>query len=213
MTGSSPKMRSVRNGEATAASLGLHILRETPPPAGATAAALVKGRPLMAFKTGTSYGVRDAVAAGVVGRYAIVVWTGRADGGAGGGLTGRDAALPTLFDVADLLDAPAAAPRPIAPKAAPQALETLRQVTEGPRMIFPPDGATVRVEAFGPASRGLVLAAGGEDLAWYVDGAPLPHDPVSGRTVWKPKGPGFYRLSVVDAQRRRATTKVRIMGG
>ena len=36
----------------------------------------------MAFKTGTSYGFRDAVAVGVVGGYAIVVWTGRADGGA-----------------------------------------------------------------------------------------------------------------------------------
>ncbi len=191
----------------------LDILRETPPPAGVTAAPLVKGRPLMAFKTGTSYGFRDAVAAGVVGRYAIVVWTGRADGGARGGLTGRDAALPLLFDVSDLLDAPPAAPRPIAPKAAPQALETLNHAVEGPRLIFPPDGATVRVEAFGPASRGLVLAAGGEDLSWYVDGAPLAAEPVSGRVVWKPKGPGFYRLTVVDAQGRRAAAKVRIRGG
>jgi penicillin-binding protein 1C len=60
------------------------------------------GGPAMAFKTGTSYGFRDAVAAGVVGGYAIIVWTGRADGGARGGLTGRDAALPLLFDVADV---------------------------------------------------------------------------------------------------------------
>lgn len=197
----------------TAAQQVLDILRETPPPAGATAAPLVRGRPLMAFKTGTSYGFRDAVAAGVVGRYAIVVWTGRADGGARGGLTGRDAALPLLFDVSDLLDAPAAAPRPIAPKAAPQALETLNHATEGPRLIFPPDGATVRVEAFGPASRGLVLAAGGDDLSWYVDGAPLAPEPVSGRVIWKPKGAGFYKLMVVDAQGRRATAKVRIKGG
>ena len=184
-----------------------------PAHAGATSAALVRGRPLMAFKTGTSYGFRDAVAAGVVGRYAIVVWTGRADGGARGGLTGRDAALPLLFDVADLLDAPAAAPRPIAPKGAPQALETLQQVAEGPRMIFPPDGATVRVEGFGPGARGLVLAAGGEDLSWYVEGRPLPRDPVSGRAVWKPAGPGFYRLTVVDAQGRKAQARVRIKGG
>ncbi|WP_332765020.1 penicillin-binding protein 1C [Phenylobacterium sp.] len=196
-----------------AAAQVLDILRETPPPAGSTPVALTRDRPVMAFKTGTSYGFRDAVAAGIVGRYVIVVWTGRADGGARGGLTGRDAALPLLFDVADQLDAPASAPRPIAPRAAPQALERLEQADQGPRLIFPPDGSTVQVEAFGPDARGLVLAAGGEDLAWYVEGAPLATDPVSGRTVWRPKGPGFYRLTVVDTQGRKASARVRVKGG
>ncbi len=190
----------------------MDILRETPPPAGVTAAALVKGRPMMAYKTGTSYGFRDAVAAGVVGRYVVIVWTGRADGGARGGLTGRNAALPLLFDAADLIDAPAAAPRPLAPKSAPAALARLEQAGEGPRLIFPPDGATVQVEAFGPTSRGLVLAAGGESLSWYVAGIPLPPDPVSGRIVWRPATPGFYRLSVVDGQGRRAHARVRVKG-
>ncbi|HPA37144.1 MAG TPA: penicillin-binding protein 1C [Phenylobacterium sp.] len=188
----------------------LDILRETPPPAGVTAAPLTKGRPLMAFKTGTSYGFRDAVAAGVVGGYAIVVWTGRADGGARGGLTGRDAALPLLFDVADLLDAPPSAPRPIAPRAAPEALKRLDPTADGPRLIFPPDGATVQVEAFGRKARGLALAAGGEDLSWYVNGEPIDRDPVSGRAIWRPDSPGFYKLSVVDAQGRKAQAKVRI---
>jgi penicillin-binding protein 1C len=194
----------------TAAAQVLAILRETPPPAGATATALVRGRPVMAFKTGTSYGFRDAVAAGVVGRYVVIVWTGRADGGARGGLTGRDAALPLLFDVADLLDTPAAAPAPLAPRAAPQALAKLEPTSAGPRLIFPPDGSTVRVEAFGPRSRGLVLAAGGEGLSWYVGGAPLAPDPVSGRVVWRPASAGFYQLTVVDADGRRARARVRV---
>ncbi len=188
----------------------LDILREAPAPRGRAPSALTRGGPAMAFKTGTSYGFRDAVAAGVVGGYAIIVWTGRADGGARGGLTGRDAALPLLFDVADVVGAPAAAPRPIAPKLAPEALQTLRAQTEGPRLIFPPDGAAVQVEALGPGSRGLVLAAGGEDLTWYVAGTPLAADPVSGRVVWRPGAPGFYRLSVVDGQGRKASARVRI---
>jgi penicillin-binding protein 1C len=191
----------------------LDILREAPAPRGRAPSALTLGGPAMAFKTGTSYGFRDAVAAGVVGGYAIIVWTGRADGGARGGLTGRDAALPLLFDVADVVGAPTAAPRPIAPKAAPQALQTLRAQSEGPRLIFPPDGAAVQVEALGPRSRGLVLAAGGDDLTWYVAGTPLAADPVSGRVVWRPSAPGFYKLSVVDGQGRRATARVRIKAG
>lgn len=189
----------------------LDILREAPGPRGRAPSALTRGGPAMAFKTGTSYGFRDAVAAGVVGGHAILVWTGRADGGARGGLTGRDAALPLLFDVADLVGAPPTAPRPIAPKSAPGALQRLQTVAdEGPRLIFPPDGATVQVEGLGQGSRGLVLAAGGENLSWYVNGAPLSQDAVSGKPVWRPPAAGFYRLRVVDAQGRAASARVRI---
>ena len=190
----------------------LDILREAPAPKGRAPSALTRGGPSMAFKTGTSYGFRDAVAAGVVGGYAILVWTGRADGGARGGLTGRDAALPLLFDVADAVGAPTSAPRPIAPKSAPQALQKLQAENAGPRLIFPPDGASVQVDALGAKSRGLVLAAEGEGLTWYVEGRPLDPDPVSGRAIWKPAAPGFYKLSVVDAQGRRAQARVRIKG-
>jgi penicillin-binding protein 1C len=193
-----------------AAAQVLDILREAPAPRGRAPSALTKGGPAMAFKTGTSYGFRDAVAAGVVGGYAIIVWTGRADGGARGGLTGRDAALPLLFDVADVVGAPTIAPRPIAPKAAPGALQRLQQANEGPRLIFPPDGATVQVDSVGGGSRGLVMAAGGENLTWYVAGQPLPTDPVSGKVIWRPRAPGFYKLRVVDDQGRAASARVRI---
>ncbi|WP_413816538.1 penicillin-binding protein 1C [Phenylobacterium sp.] len=205
--------RGRRLVDAKAAEQVLDILRETPPPQGFSPAALTRGRPAMAYKTGTSYGFRDALAAGVIGGHVVIVWTGRADGGARGGLTGRDAALPLLFDVADRLHAPPAAPRPIAPSSAPRALTELKPATEGPRLIFPPDGAQVQVEAFGPGSRGLALAAGGEGLSWYVDGVPLAPDPVSGRTIWRPKGPGFYRVTVVDAEGRSAQARVRVRGG
>ncbi|WP_293677892.1 penicillin-binding protein 1C [uncultured Phenylobacterium sp.] len=196
-----------------AAAQVMDILRETPPPAGASPAALLRDRPVMAFKTGTSYGFRDALAAGVVGGYVIVVWTGRPDGGARGGVTGRDAALPLLFDVADLLSTSSAAPRPIAPRSAPPALRQLVPDDRGPQLIFPPDGSTVQVEGFGPAARGLSLAAGGDALAWYVDGAPLSPEPVSGRVIWRPGSPGFYKVMVVDAEGRKAQARVRVTAG
>jgi len=57
------------------------------------------------------------------------------------------------------------------------------------------------------------LAAEGEGLTWYVEGTPLGPDPVSGRAIWKPTAPGFYRLTVVDAEGRKAAARVRIRGG
>jgi len=190
----------------------LDILRDGPPPKGRAPNALTRIAP-MAFKTGTSYGFRDAVAVGVVGGYVIAVWTGRADGGARPDLTGRDAALPLLFDVADQVGAAARAPPPIAPKSAPPALRSLDRPGAGPRLIFPPDGATVVADGFGAAGRGFVLAAGGKGLAWYVDGAPVPADPVSGKPIWRPPGPGFYRVSVVDADGKSVESRVRVTGG
>ncbi|HVM98856.1 MAG TPA: penicillin-binding protein 1C, partial [Caulobacteraceae bacterium] len=197
---------------ATSARTILDILRDGPPPRGRAPDALTRTEP-MAFKTGTSYGFRDAVAVGVAGGYVIGVWTGRADGGARPDMTGRDAALPLLFDVADQVGGAVRAPPPIAPKAAPPGLRTLDRTGGGPRLIFPPDGSTVVADAFGPAGRGFVLAAGGHELSWYVDGAPVSLDPVSGKPLWRPPGPGFYRVSVVDGAGRAANAHVRVTGG
>ncbi len=187
----------------------VEILRETPPPVGRAPGALTRTTPV-AYKTGTSYGFRDAVAVGIAGPYVIAVWSGRPDGGARGGLTGRDVAAPLLFDVVEALNAPAAAPRPLAPRRAPRALAELDAPDTGPRLIFPPNGAVVAVDALGEGSRGLVLAARGEDLRWYAEGAPLDPDPVTGRVIWRPAAPGFHTLAVVDAAGREARAKVRI---
>ena len=202
-TTAAPGVRLVR---AETAQQVIDILRETPPPAGRTPGALTAHGPRIAYKTGTSYGFRDALAAGAGGGWVVVVWTGRADGGARGGLTGRDAAAPLLFDVFDVLDAPAETPPPIAPRQAPDALRTLNPTDLGPALIFPPDGASVEAQG----ARGLVLAARGEGLSWYVDGRPLAADPLQNAPVWRPSGPGFYEISVVDAQGRTARAHVRV---
>ncbi len=200
----------VRLMSANSAEQVLDILREAPPPVGRAPFTLVRGTATMAFKTGTSYGFRDALAVGVVGGYVIAVWTGRADGGARPGLTGHAAALPLLFDAADQLATRDTLPDAMAPRAAPRALRRFDQDSDGPHLIFPPDGSKLIAPGFGPGSPGLVLAADGRDLSWYVGGAPVRTDPVSGQAIWRPATPGFYRVAVVDGQGRRIESNVRV---
>ena len=57
----------------------------------------------IAWKTGTSHGFRDAWTAGLIGKYAIVVWFGNFDGEGNPAFIGRDLAAPLFFRVADAL--------------------------------------------------------------------------------------------------------------
>ncbi len=57
----------------------------------------------IAWKTGTSFGFRDAWAIGVTADYTVGVWVGNADGEGRPGLIGIEAAAPVLFDVFELL--------------------------------------------------------------------------------------------------------------
>ncbi len=57
----------------------------------------------IAWKTGTSFGYRDAWAIGVTPDYVIAVWVGNADGEGRDGLVGGLVAAPILFDLYDLL--------------------------------------------------------------------------------------------------------------
>jgi penicillin-binding protein 1C len=57
----------------------------------------------IAWKTGTSFGFRDAWAIGVNSKYVVGVWVGNADGEGRPGLVGVKSAAPVLFDVFDRL--------------------------------------------------------------------------------------------------------------
>ncbi|WP_294558730.1 penicillin-binding protein 1C [uncultured Bacteroides sp.] len=59
----------------------------------------------IAWKTGTSYGFRDAWAVGVTPRYAVGVWVGNATGEGKPGLVGAQTAGPVLFDIFNYLPA------------------------------------------------------------------------------------------------------------
>ncbi len=57
----------------------------------------------IAWKTGTSFGFRDAWAIGINTNYVVGVWVGNADGEGRPGLTGINVAAPILFDAFDIL--------------------------------------------------------------------------------------------------------------
>jgi penicillin-binding protein 1C len=57
----------------------------------------------VAWKTGTSFGFKDAWAIGLTNRYVIGVWVGNSDGEGRPGLTGVSSAAPIMFDVASVL--------------------------------------------------------------------------------------------------------------
>ena len=58
----------------------------------------------LAWKTGTSFGYRDAWAIGTTKDYVVGVWVGNADGEGRPGLVGVQTAAPILFDVFDVKD-------------------------------------------------------------------------------------------------------------
>ena len=190
----------------------LTILKGTPAPEGRMPSLLTSKAPEIAYKTGTSYGFRDAWAAGVSGNYLVIVWIGRADGGARSGQTGRSDALPLLFSLFDdALTHDANASRIVKDERTDQKGRTrLSGRKTGPQILFPPAKSTLLAEDFGERSHGFVLAGQGDGpLAWFVDGNPVPRD-AGGLPVWKPQGPGFYSVSVVDKNGKQAVVATRI---
>jgi len=205
---------------AESASEILDILRKAPTPAGRIPGSLTAHAPQIAFKTGTSYGFRDAWAAGVSGQHAIIVWVGRADGAPRPGATGHETALPVLFEVADraahhLQDEGEATLRLTSEKRlrSQGAMKSLEQVG-APQILFPPSESELWAGPVnGRAPRGFVLAGRGEgQLSWYIDGKPCDTDD-AGAPVWAPTQEGFYTVTAVDSKGRSSRVRVRVRTG
>jgi penicillin-binding protein 1C len=79
------------------------MLEANPRPGYASDTFDTSGKPRVAWKTGTSYGFRDAWAIGATRRYTIGVWIGRPDGTPMPGQYGAVTALPLLFQAVDSL--------------------------------------------------------------------------------------------------------------
>jgi penicillin-binding protein 1C len=205
------------------------ILAGAPPPPGMAPAEVRRGRHL-SFKTGTSFGYRDAWAVGYDRDVTIAVWVGRPDGTPVPGRSGRLTAAPVMFKIADLLQGAALSAIPAPPpegaliaarRDLPPGLQHLAAEPRdagrkgdpgGPQILYPPDGSVV---AWAGQELPLEAAGGSGQLRWLADDRPLPLGNPGGkprRTLfWRPGGLGFIRLTVIDGRGRSARATVRLV--
>jgi penicillin-binding protein 1C len=199
------------------------VLLGSPPPENG-----VPGR--IAFKTGTSYGYRDAWSVGFDGKRTIGVWIGRPDGAPVPGLVGRSAAAPILFDAFARIGG-ASAPLPHPPSGVVFASNAklppplrhfqpgrLAGATAAPplRIMFPPDGARLDLTTTDgkPDPVALKVTGAVSPLTVLVNGVPVPGEGGrlggSSALFFNPSGPGFSRVTVMDASGAAASVVVRV---
>lgn len=197
------------------------VLSGVMPPLGA-------GQRGIAYKTGTSYGYRDAWSVGFDGNYVLGVWVGRPDNGAVPGLTGFGSAAPILFEgfaksgvaITPLPPAPAGAARiaqaqlPISQRrfsVTSSGLVTASTREPAPQIVYPPEGARVDLGAKADGEimpLALKLQGGRAPFRWLANGKPLPETSRRRVNQWLPDGGGFSTLTVIDAAGRAASVRV-----
>jgi penicillin-binding protein 1C len=196
------------------------VLIGTPPPENASG-----GR--IAFKTGTSYGYRDAWAVGFDGKRTIGVWAGHPDGAPAPGLAGRVTAAPILFDAFARLGQQFE-PLPPAPKGVliastaklpPPLQRFASREAAGEAMapkvhiVFPPDGASLELSAAkgaAPDPIAIKITGGTPPLNVLLNGMPIPAKRSARTLFFEPDGPGFVRLTVTDATGAADSVVVRL---
>ncbi|MFZ1346278.1 MAG: penicillin-binding protein 1C [Tabrizicola sp.] len=175
----------------------------------------------LAYKTGTSYGHRDAWAIGFDGKHVIGIWMGRADGTPVPGAFGADVAAPVLFQAFNRLKGKLD-PQPPAPASTllvanaglPQPLQRFRSRSavfeadaDAPAVAFPPDGAEVELLAQGLKVK---VAGGTAPFTWLADGVPVVVASDAREAMLAMPGAGFVTLSVIDAEGRSDRVQVRV---
>ncbi len=159
----------------------------------------------VAYKTGTSYGHRDAWALGWDGQFVAGVWIGRPDGTPVPGAFGGSDAAPILFQV---LARARVTPVPLPPPPPETLLVSRAQLPItlqrfGPRekalalqVTFPPDGARLAFEAGGIP---IKVRGGVPPYSLLVDGAVSASGLRRAEFLAPVNGLGFSTLSVIDA--------------
>ncbi|MGV1871468.1 penicillin-binding protein 1C [Agrobacterium rosae] len=181
----------------------------------------------IAYKTGTSYGYRDAWSVGFDGRYVIGVWAGRADNGSVPGLAGYVSAAPILFE-AFSKSGVSITPFPPPPSGTTRlaygdlpanqrrfsvtstGLLSTNHREASPQIVYPPEGA--RIELTGQSGEVsplvLKLQGGRAPFHWLANGKPLPEPSRRRSSEWLPEGQGFSTLTVIDADGRASSVRI-----
>lgn len=190
------------------------ILAGLAPPPGAAAFGL-------AYKTGTSYGHRDAWAIGFDGQHVIGVWLGRADGTPVPGAFGGELAAPLLFEAFGHLK-PAATPLHPPPPSTlivgaaelPQPLRRFQprgaafdDDPSAPDLIFPPNNSVLETDS-GPVT--VKLRGGVGPFSLLADGVPVLTGQRHREFEIPNPGRGYSALVVVDAHGASDRVSVRI---
>lgn len=197
------------------------ILIGAPPPDNGPA-----GR--IAFKTGTSFGFRDAFAIGFDRRHAIGVWVGRADNVPVPGLVGRKSAAPVLFEAFQRIGLqPGLPPRPpgvIVARTAdlPPPLRHLRSdipktvlaaSRQALEIAFPPDGAKLDAASLMDGESPVLtlkLQGGAPPFTLLVNGMPAG-DGHNRRTIpLTAPGRGFTEIAVIDRAGETRRVQIRL---
>ena len=187
------------------------ILRQAPTPDGHVPGWLSDTAPIIAYKTGTSYGFRDAWAAGYTPEWTIVVWVGRPDGTPRDGITGRIAAAPILFEAMTALPRELDNSPFLADSEAPKGLKSVADYSDvAPQILFPPHKAELLSAEFGDQARGFTFSARAQngDVRFYVNEKLIPDQ--KGTTIWRPETPGFYRVVAVDQKGRESVSRISV---
>jgi len=197
------------------------ILRGVKAPSGLLAENYHKKSRNISYKTGTSYGFRDAWAIGYTREHTVGVWIGKADGTPNPGLFGANTAAPVLFSLFDRLG-----PSTPAHNARPQNLPQHRladlspalqrfgrlqnrkewvQNSPPPEIIFPINDSLVEISEINNA---LVFQANGgkRPYQWVINGTPMKVNRWSKNIHWQAEGPGFNEVTVIDALGRRSSS-------
>lgn len=185
------------------------ILRKTQAPDG-----FMNTHQHIAYKTGTSYGYRDAWTIGYTKEYTVAVWVGKPDNSIQLKQTGRTTAAPLAFEILSMVDA-------LVPqdhwqwssnylgKLAPEGLQYFdreKQKNEAKlKFIYPQKNERYMSADCSDAVVEVMIENGKEPYYWYIDGEAQVNKGVSMNLPFKH---GAHTINIIDSQGMMVTRNI-----